>query len=361
MQQFRKTALSLVLSGVVMLFASAAHADTEFLPAGKVLTVTASGVAGTLERLADEPSAPTVSSSETVSVGSPVSKGPFGGPTWWRLSSSLSFTITNPSTIPDATDLAMLADVTAGTVAASKAVTVDSNKDAGDFRNLDCVNLDAGASGTAGTVDVFPSTASKGKLSISVADQTGNTTVGLVFAEMAAARTLTVPDPGGAASFAMSEGAQTLNGVKTFGSSPVVPAAGVTFGATTISETEAGVLDSLTATKVEIQNECDISAQLQAITSAGAVTVDGTKRRVTLSGGAYAITLAVPGAAAIGAILTIEYAGGDTDAVTLALTNVIGESGGTTATFNADGEGMVFIGTTLGWVVLAEFGGVTLA
>lgn len=142
---------------------------------------------------------------------------------------------------------------------------------------------------------------------------------------------------------------------------PVFPTGGVTLGSTTITEAEIGVLDSLTATKAEIQNVADVSAQLQAVTEAGAITVDGTIRRAELSGGAYAITLAVPGAAAIGAILVIEYAGGDTDAVTLALTNVIGESGGTTATFNADGEGMVLIGTTLGWVVLAEFGGVTLA
>lgn len=90
--------------------------------------------------------------------------------------------------------------VTAGTVAASKAVVVDANKDAGDFRNLDCVNLDAGASGTAGTVDVFPSTASQGKLSVSCTDQTGDTTVSLVAGAMAAARTITLRDPGAAAS-----------------------------------------------------------------------------------------------------------------------------------------------------------------
>ena len=127
-----------------------------------------------------------------------------------------------------------------------------------------------------------------------------------------------------------------------------------------VTALEIGNVD-VTATGTEINNSCDVSGQLQAIVAAGAVTVDGSKRRATLSGGAYAITLAVPGAAAIGAVLVIEYAGGDTDAVTLALTNVIGESGGTTATFNADGEGLVLIGTTLGWVVLAEFGGVTLA
>lgn len=84
---------------------------------------------------------------------------------------------------------------TKGTVTASELLAPDANKDLGDFRNLDCTNLDAGASGTAGTVDVFPSTASKGKLSISCTDQTGDTTVSLVAGAMAAARTITIPDP----------------------------------------------------------------------------------------------------------------------------------------------------------------------
>jgi hypothetical protein len=88
-----------------------------------------------------------------------------------------------------------LLSATAGTVTASKAVVVDSNKDAGDFRNLDVVNLDAGASGTAGTVDIFPSTAASGKLSMSVTDQTGDTTVSYVVGAMAAARTITLADP----------------------------------------------------------------------------------------------------------------------------------------------------------------------
>jgi hypothetical protein len=202
--------------------------------------------------------------------------------------------------------------------------------------DLTAKDIDAGASGNVGTIDVYPATASKGKLTLACTDQTGNTTVTLTADAMGQASNVHIPDPGAAASYlAQSTAALTL--------------------------AEVDVLQDLTATKVEIQNECDISAQLQAITSAGAVTVDGTKRRATLSGGAYAITLAAPGAAAIGAVLVIEYTGGDTDAVTLALTNVIGESGGTTATFNADGEGLVLIGTALGWVVLAEFGGVTLA
>lgn len=96
---------------------------------------------------------------------------------------------------------------TKGTVTAGELVAVDSNKDIGDFRNLDCTNLDAGASGTAGTVDIFPGTASKGKLAISCTNQTGDTTVSLVAGAMADARTITIPDPLAAASVML--GAQT--------------------------------------------------------------------------------------------------------------------------------------------------------
>lgn len=138
-------------------------------------------------------------------------------------------------------------DVTPGTVTASKAAVVDANKDAGDFRNLDAVNIDAGASGAAGTVDVFPATAARGKVSIAAADSTGDTTTTITNASQAGARTYTIPDAGASASFAMTEGAQTINGVKTFGSIPVLPAGGATFGATTITETEVGVLDGVTA------------------------------------------------------------------------------------------------------------------
>lgn len=94
----------------------------------------------------------------------------------------------------------------------------------------------------------------------------------------------------------------------------------------------------------------------QAITAAAAITVDGTINRVTLAGGAYAITLAAPSAAMRGKTLTIEYIGGDTDAVTLALTNVQGQSSGTTATFNADNETLVLVGGLAKWNVVAEVG-----
>lgn len=104
----------------------------------------------------------------------------------------------------------------AGTVEASKAVVVDANKDIGDFRNLDVVNLDAGASGVAGSVDIFPTTASKGKLTLTKSDNTNNDTTTINVAAHGQATTITVPDGGqAAASVVLTEGAQTLNGTKT--------------------------------------------------------------------------------------------------------------------------------------------------
>lgn len=125
-----------------------------------------------------------------------------------------------------ATELGYLDGLTLGTVTASKAVTVDSNKDVGDFRNVDATNYDAGASGTAGTLDVFPATAAKGKIQIAAADSAGDTTTTITNASQAGARTYTIPDAGGAASFVMTAGTQTVGGAKTF-SSQIVTSANV--------------------------------------------------------------------------------------------------------------------------------------
>lgn len=107
-------------------------------------------------------------------------------------------------------EIAFIDGVTAGTATASKALVLDSSKGISTITSatittltsttVNTTNIDAGASGTAGTVDIFPTTASKGKLQITCTDQTGNTTVTLTAGAMAAARTITLADPGGAAS-----------------------------------------------------------------------------------------------------------------------------------------------------------------
>ena len=101
----------------------------------------------------------------------------------------------------DSGELGVLNAVTAGVVTGSKAVVVDANKDIGDFRNLDAVNVDAGASGTAGSVDVFPTTASKGKLAITKADNTNDDTTTVAVDLHGQVTTVHVPDGGAAASY----------------------------------------------------------------------------------------------------------------------------------------------------------------
>jgi hypothetical protein len=117
----------------------------------------------------------------------------------------------------------VLDGVTAGTVTASKAVVVDSNKDISALRTAVVTNLDAGASGTAGTVDVFPTTAAKGKIAIVAADSTGDTTTTITNAAQSAAATMTIPDTNGSASFVMTAAAQTIAGAKTFSIMPIIP------------------------------------------------------------------------------------------------------------------------------------------
>lgn len=102
------------------------------------------------------------------------------------------------------------------------------------FKNEFVINLDAGASGTAGTVDVFPTTAARGKIAISAADSAGDTTTTITNASQAGARTYTIPDAGTSASFAMTEGNQTINGSKTFSSRIV--SAGATASGTVATE-----------------------------------------------------------------------------------------------------------------------------
>lgn len=98
----------------------------------------------------------------------------------------------------------------------------------------------------------------------------------------------------------------------------------------------------------------------QSITAAAAIDLDA--RHVKITGPAkdtYAVTLAAPLRA--GQIMVIEMiATTSTNAVTLALTNVVGGSAATTATFNAAGEILTLVSAGAKWVVLDELG-VTLA
>jgi hypothetical protein len=74
------------------------------------------------------------------------------------------------------------------------------------FATLTGTTINAGASGTAGTIAVFPATASKGSTTLTATANSGNTVTSIVTAAQAGARTYTVPDAGANADFLLTGG-----------------------------------------------------------------------------------------------------------------------------------------------------------
>lgn len=117
------------------------------------------------------------------------------------------------------------------------------------------------------------------------------------------------------------------------------------------------------ATAAEL-NKADLSAVAHAITEAGAITLG--KRLVNVAGGTgYAITLAAPTATELGDILQISLISIASGAVTLALTNVVGGTAASSASFDAAGETLILQAVmtapaTYKWCVTKEHG-VTLS
>lgn len=284
-----------------------------------------------------------------------------------------------------AAELNVLDNVTAGTVTASKGVVVDANKDIGDFRNVDVVNLDVGASGTAGTIDVFPATTSRGKLTIAVGDQTGNTTVNLSVLAMGQATTVAIPDPGAASGYVVMTSAalslaeadvlQDVTPGTVSNSKAVVAGAAGNIGVAKVTQLHIGSsgaetqvtataaelnkLASMGATTAELNFAADVSAQTESITSGAAVsTLIKTTDIDNTVGGAGAITLGTPNAIMAGQIKTIRMTVDNGD-VTMALTNVnnvAGASAGTTCTFDAVGDTLILAACGAKWVVIGISG-----
>lgn len=92
----------------------------------------------------------------------------------------------------------------------------------------------------------------------------------------------------------------------------------------------------------------------QTISAAGALSILRNYSKLEVAGGG-AITLAAPSAAMLGQLKTIEMTI-DTGDVTLALTNVVGGTATTTATFSAIGQTLVLQALSTKWVVIKQFG-----
>jgi len=221
--------------------------------------------------------------------------------------------------------VAGVAALNGGITCDTSAFTVADTTGAVSCGDITCLggDIDAGASGTAGSVDVFPATGSKGKLAITCTDQTGDTTVSLVAGAMAAARTVTLRDPGAAASFltttdataaATTATAVELNylDITTLGtgaaSKAVVLDSGDDYtwpatGVLTYGVLKDPAATTILATGAEINRACDNSTRIVAITASGAISEAAHSDKVCLlaeEGGNALVTLTLPEATGSG-------------------------------------------------------------
>lgn len=143
--------------------------------------------------------------------------------------------------------------------------------------------------------------------------------------------------------------------IATITSATITTLTSTTVNATTVDATTLEINNvAVGSTAAEIDNQCDVSLNSETIAEGGAVSV--TKRITSVvSTGAGAITLAAPSAATLGMVKVIQMTGGEHD-VTLALTNVQGQSSGTTATFSDTNDTLVLVAGTNKWNVIGEAG-----
>lgn len=152
-------------------------------------------------------------------------------------------------------------------------------------------DVDCGSSGAAGTVDIFPATASKGKVSLTAANSTGDTTTTIVNAEQAGARTYTIPDAGASSSFVMLAGEQTLSGAKTFTGGVVVTTAGVTITDVNVAlgTTTGTKIGTATSQKLAFYNSAPVvqpGAYTQTYATADKTHANLTAAALTVADGA---------------------------------------------------------------------------
>lgn len=113
------------------------------------------------------------------------------------------------------------------TIGPSSSNSIDLGTTSALWRNIYGVQIKAGASGTQGQVDVFPSTSAKGKLTILKAANTNDDATVINVAAQSDAYTYTVIDAGASSSFVMTAAAQTIGGQKTFSSTTLFANAAV--------------------------------------------------------------------------------------------------------------------------------------
>ena len=195
-----------------------------------------------------------------------------------------------------APELGFIDGVTAGTATASKALVLGASKEIATITSatittltaptVNATNIDAGASGTAGTVDIFPTTAAKGKVAITATDNTGDTTTTINVGAHATTRAYGVPDAGGNGKFVLGGGNAAVALTGTGGTSTgtmttlsaqvtsdsITTAGGATHVAT-ITYTGVAATDIVLITKAGGSNSATENYGYKAVCTTNTITV----------------------------------------------------------------------------------------
>lgn len=166
-------------------------------------------------------------------------------------------------------------DMAAGTLYATTVNTTSENE----------TTVNVGSSGTAGDLNIFPTTAAKGKLTFVAADSAGDTTTTITNASQAGARTYTIPDAGASASFLMTAGAQTITGAKTFTNSLLL-LLGSSTGVTTFTSANAGASNftiTIPAITDTLVTQTSVGS-VKAVRASASVTANATTTYANVTG-----------------------------------------------------------------------------
>lgn len=149
-------------------------------------------------------------------------------------------------------------------------------------------NIQAGLSGTAGTVASFPATASRGSLIVAGVANTGNTNTTISNAAMGQASVISIPDPAAATANFVVAPAALVNGnlVAASGTAGLLVDAGV---ATTNLMSLAAVNTMTGAGQIILVKANGVEAA-NAVTASGNAGVITTSALTTAGGASYAIT-----------------------------------------------------------------------
>jgi hypothetical protein len=208
-------------------------------------------------------------------------------------------------------------------------------------------NLQAGLSGTAGTVASFPGTASKGSLLLKAVANTGNTNTTISNAAMGQASVISIPDPAAATADFVVAPAALVNGnlVQASGTAGLVADSGIV-GSNVVTTT--GVFQMQPGSLLSL-NKANGTESGNAVTANGQGGTITTSSLTTAGGGSYVINFTNSYITSVGesSAFLVSLAGGTNTTKNITIQGAIGGSTNGTITIYNNTAATALNGTIL--------------